>query len=152
LNLRKGQNRREYKVYTEHSWRVIFNEDEEHMLLFVPLFLFFPIKACRATLPPTMRQQSFQRLSANPIMDPVLKSIKFHLYPKRKTQKYINNNIFEAKFSRNCWMIHLIFHCLSFAKKSYFVLELYCLSTRWVLLNLCIHSNYCLWKPGISYC
>ena len=70
------------------------------MLLFVPLFLFFPIKACRATLPPTMRQQSFQRLSANPIMDPVLKSIKFHLYPKRKTQLFFNNKIFLA-FTNN---------------------------------------------------
>jgi len=37
-----------------------------------------------------------------------------------------------------------------FAKKSHFVIELYCLSTLGVLLNTSIHSNYCLSKLGVT--
>ena len=112
------------------------------------------IKDCRVASSPTMRQWLSQGLNTNPITDPSLKSIKGRTYPKIMTMKLlqVNKNNFVAKLCWNHRMIDLSFHCLFFAKKSYHVFENYCLSTHWVLLNTCIHSNYCLWKPWVAYC
>lgn len=77
----------EQKVFTEHSLKVIFDADKEHMLLSGLLFLSSPIKACHVASLPSVRQWIFQRLGTNLGMDPSLKSIKGSLYPNAKDGK-----------------------------------------------------------------
>jgi len=72
LNLRKGKNRREYKVPTKYSQKVTFAKDKKHMVLSVLSCKSSQIRACHVTSSFNVRQWSFQEIYDDPIVNPSL--------------------------------------------------------------------------------
>ena len=76
-----------------------------------------------------VRQQSFQRLNINTIMNPSLKSIKRNTLPKSTTSKnYEKTWITLKQNSAEITRQFISSYCLSFAKQSYLLFLLYYLS------------------------
>ena len=150
MNLRKGLTRRES---TKYSLKGHFHCRKGAHAVVCTIFHFLSNQSVPRCIASSYETTLISILNIDPIMDPSLKSIKVISCSRINWRDLSSKNeqkFSEVKIYKNQWMINLHLICSSFAKKILFVFEFYCVFTLWVLLNRCIHSNFCLWKLELA--
>ena len=149
-NFTKWQNRREYNIYVNYSSKVTFIAKEEHMQLFVPLFLSSSFKLCHVfclilwenghiKAQHWSRNESFTEVYKRHFLLQKWALKKLFKWKTSTSSLKWNSTIFSRRYT-----LHL--NIFTFCYTKIYVIELKCLFTLWVLLNHCFHSNFCLWK------